>query len=173
MSIPEQQFPYLLAVGVSLDSPEVASQIANSLVEKFVEADLSLRARRARERTSFINLLIEDAGVDLRAAEDTLEKFKDSNRLLSSIPVATEKVRLQRDLEVQREFYVRLRKQSLFYELAGQKGISAISIVEKARPAIEPYTLRVRTKVGLAGAGSLLLAVILACAVESLRGRFQ
>ena len=106
VGIPDSKFPYLLAVSVSLDSPELASQIANSLVGQFMGADLALQARNARERASFINSLVGDVSVDLRFAEDTLDEFMDSNRLLSSISVAAETTRMRRDLEVQREFYL-------------------------------------------------------------------
>ena len=72
VSVPDQQFPFLLSVSVSLNSPKMASQIANSVVERIVQADLALQTRRARERTSFINSLVKNVGVDLRAAEEKL-----------------------------------------------------------------------------------------------------
>ncbi len=174
VNIPDGRFPFLLAVNVKLDSPQVGSQIANRLVEQFVGADLTLQARRASERTSFIESLVEDVGVDLRIAEDRLEKYKDSNRLSSSISVVAEVARLERDLETQSALFVRLRKEELLYNSVGQEGGSAISMVEKARPPREPYTMGVGAKVGLAGLGSLLLAVVLACFAESLaRRRFR
>ena len=76
-----QTFPNLLSLTVSLDTPELAAEIANRLISLISDFDLSIRAKRARRRTAFINSQLVIAEQELREGEEALEEFQERNRL--------------------------------------------------------------------------------------------
>ncbi len=174
VNVPDPKLPFVLSVNVTLDSPEMVSQVTNSLVERIMEAARIRQEESSRQRTSFLDSQAKAAEVDLWAAEEKLERFLDTNRKTSSPRLTLERERLERDLALKREFFVELRVQEAVSRLNERGSISAISILERAYPPREPSTLRMGTKVTLAGVGGLLLAVVLVCVAESVVwGRFR
>ncbi len=119
-----------------------------------------------RERISQIEMQIEAVRLDLEAAEETLERFLDANRLMSTARLTVQRRRLEREVAFQSGLFIELRTRKSISRLAQDEEISAVSIVEKAYPPREPYTQRAGTKVALAGVASFLLALVLACAAE-------
>ena len=109
---------------------------------------------------------IEAVRLDLKAAEETLERFLDANRLVSTARLTVQRRRLEREVAFQSGLFIELRTRESVSRLAQDEEISAVSIVERAYPPREPYTRGAGTKVALAGVASFLLALVLACAAE-------
>ena len=115
---------------------------------------------------------IEAAELDLRAAEETLEKFLDANRLTSTAGLALQKRRLEREVELQSNLFIELRTRLAVSRLKVDDEISTITIIERASPPHEPHTLGAGTEVVLAGVAGIVLALVLAGAAEFIgRGR--
>ncbi len=161
VSIPNRLLPFFLSIDVSLDDPEMASQIANRLVERLAEVDVLRQGKASKEQTSLIEIQAEAVELDLRAAEETLEKFLDANRLMSTARLAGQKRRLEREVELQSGLFIELRTRLAVSRLTEDQGFSAVSIVERAYPPREPYTLLAGTDIALAGLAGLLLALAL------------
>ncbi len=174
VTVPNESYPFLLAIDVVLDNAELASRIANRLVERVAEADAMRRGRANREHASHIEIQLQTVKLDLKAAEEALEKFLDANRLVSTARLTIQKRRLEREVRLQSGLFIELRTREAFSRLAGDEEVSAVSFVERAYPPREPYTSGAGTEVVLAGVAGLLLALTLACAAESLgRVRFR
>ena len=143
----------------------MAAEIANRLISLISDFDLSIRAKRARRRTAFINSQLVIAEQELREGEEALEEFQERNRL-ATVKLRTEKSRLEREVKLQSELFVMLRKEQTSARIAEQSEGSAISVLEKAYPPREPYTPGIASDFILAGSAGFLLAIVLAFAAE-------
>ena len=159
-------FPNLLSLNVSFDSPELAAEIANRLIGLISDFDLSIRAKRARGRTAFIDSQLRLAQRELKDGEEALEEFQERNRLSNSVKLRTLQGRLQREVQLQGELFVMLRKEQAVARIAEENEISAISVLEKAYPPREPYMPKTGSNVTLVGFAGFLLAIVLAFAAE-------
>ncbi len=162
----QRNFPNLLSLKVSFDNPELAAEIANRLIGLISDFDLSIRAKRARGRSSFIESQLEVAARELREGEEALEEFQERNRLSSSVKLLTLRNRLEREVQLQGELFVMLRKEQALARIAEENEASAISVLEKAYPPRQPYSPNTRADVVLAGFAGLVLAIVLAFAAE-------
>ncbi len=174
VSAPNRLFPFFLSINVSLEDPEMASQIANRLLERLSEVDTLRHAKSSKEHTALIEMQIEAAELDLRAAEETLEKFLDANRLVSTARLAVQKRRLEREVELQSNLFIELRTRLAVSRLKVDEEMSSVTIIERASPPHEPYTLHAGTQVVLAGIAGIVLVLVLTGAAEFFgRGRVR
>lgn len=91
-------------LAVSADSPELAEQIATRLLELLSQFNLEVRQTQAREEGEFVNARLQEAQADLRAAEEALQEFLQSNREFQNSPTLLfEHDRLQRQVRLRQE----------------------------------------------------------------------
>ena len=161
----QTSFPNLLSLTVSFDSPELAADIANRLISLVSDFDRGIRAKKARSRSDFIDTQLEVAQRELGEGEQALEEFQERNRL-SSIKLRTQLGRLEREVLLQGELFVLLRKEQAMARIAEEIEAPAISVLEKAYPPRQPYTPNIGSDVTLAGFAGFLLAIVLAFVAE-------
>ena len=162
----QTNFPNLLSLNVSFDNPELAAEIANRLIDLISDFDLGIRAKRARGHSAFIDSQLEIAAAQLEEGEQALEEFQERNRVSNSVKLLTRRGRLEREVKLQGELFVMLRKKQALARIAEENEASAIAVLEKAFPPREPYSPNTKNDVILAGFAGLLLAIVLAFAAE-------
>jgi uncharacterized protein involved in exopolysaccharide biosynthesis len=101
---------------VSARYPTAARDVARILLRQLGEFNLDTRQNTARNRRQFIEARVAAAAHDLETAEDALRRFYERNRQLQTSPqLRFEEQRLTRQLSVQQEVYLTLRRE---YETA-------------------------------------------------------
>lgn len=175
-------FP-VLSVRAGWTDPQMAADLANAFVAALAEYDQTIRSAAAKDRREFIaNQIVETQNL-LKAAEENLRTFRQRNRLLMvaesaaadtkrSVPPALELRRdqLQREVTVQSELYLTLKKGFEQARISELDEASPIVILDEAAPP-RSRTGQSRSMLVLAG-GFLGLVVGLAFAgVTELRRR--
>jgi uncharacterized protein involved in exopolysaccharide biosynthesis len=173
----------VLRIHARWTEPATAAAIANAFVDALAGHDQKIRSSAARARREFIDQQITDTGKALRAAEDALRIFKQQNRLLAlaetqtadnpmSVPpeLLQRKDQLQREVNVQGELYLTLKKGFEQARIAEMDDASALVIIERAAAPRIPIGSGRRTTVILAGMLGLMIAAGIA-GLRELRSR--
>jgi uncharacterized protein involved in exopolysaccharide biosynthesis len=101
---------------VDARSATAARDVAQLLLDRLTDFNLNSRQSTARERRAFIEGRVGATERELRAAEEDLRTFYERNRQWEASPqLRFEEQRLSRQVAVQQELYLTLRRQ---YEVA-------------------------------------------------------
>jgi uncharacterized protein involved in exopolysaccharide biosynthesis len=155
-------------VRLSVDAryPELAAAVANRFILYLNEFNTETRQSQARERRKFIETRLSEAEQGLRAAEEQLRAFYDRNALWQQSPqLVFQEGRLRRQVDIQQEVYVTLRRE---YETARIEEVNdtpVITVIERAVPPTERSAPRRGVWVVLALVLGALAAVFLAYGV--------
>ncbi|RPI20080.1 MAG: hypothetical protein EHM61_27765, partial [Acidobacteria bacterium] len=160
-----RDFPNLMTLQVTARSPDLAADIANRLIARLKAYDVDLRGRNARERLQFIEEQIAGVQKKLGTAEDALQRFTDRNRG-SMGQLTLEKSRLEREVLLQQEIFLTLKKEFEVARIAEKKETSSISIIDQASPPRFASSPKTRLNVALAGVVGLMMSVFLAFLIE-------
>ena len=159
----------VMTLNVEATKPQLAADIANALVEELVRYNQEVRNSRARENRAFVERRLEETKWDLQKAEEALKVFHERNRRVELSPeLQLQAGRLQREVMLQSEIFVTLKKE---YELAKIGEIKEIPVINVLDPAVAPvYRSKPRRKrsVVLSGIVGLLGGVGLAFLFEFL-----
>lgn len=79
----------LLAVSVEVPDPQLAADIANALTSGFIESQLDASMNTALATSSWMNSRLAELQDKLKAAEDTLQAYRESEGLVDVGGVAT------------------------------------------------------------------------------------
>lgn len=171
----------VLLIKASWNNPDMAADLANAFLDALADYDKRIRSSAAKDRREFIGKQVDETAKHLKDAEDALRKFKEENRLLILadkvqsasgntvvVPPQLELRRdqLQRDVTVQAELYLSLKKAFDQARIAELDEASGLVVIERASPP------RQRTNTGrrvivMAGAMlGLLAGGVLAVGVE-------
>ena len=147
-----------VAVRVSARWPTLAADVANRAVGLVSEFNKEQRLTRAQARREFLEGRVAATQDELRAAENALRGFFETNRTWRDSPALTiEELRLRRQVETVSSLYLSLRQQ---YEAARIDEVNTtpvITVVDRAVPPRRPEWPR-RTLVAVTAA--LLGAVL-------------
>ncbi len=105
-------------VRLSVEGPSAtaARDVALLLLDRLADFNLNTRQSTARERRAFVEGRVAATEGELRAAEEGLRAFYERNRQWQSSPgLQFEEQRLRRQVTVQQELYLTLRRE---YEMA-------------------------------------------------------
>ncbi len=138
-----------LDIFVSFRDPDIASQMANYIVEQLDNYNKNFRKSKAGNSRAYMERQLEKAREDLKKAEQNLISFRESNRQLASSPaLQQEMARRARELRIQEEIFLVITKEYEKAKLQEIKDIPIIDIVEKSiPPAVKSNS---RTKILLA-----------------------
>lgn len=152
----------IISVRVNTIDRQLSAEIANSLVAQLqvylVDSQTSSTSRllkTAEDRTS-------QSQAALLAAENALHDFRKSNRTIVSPELQLRLEQLQRDVELQKELYIRLKTQVELLRLSEQQEADLVDIVREAEVPI--WKSWPPTKAAVAGAAvfGFLLGVTIA-----------
>ena len=149
----------LITVTVTTKYPELSEQIAANLLEAIGTFNNQSRKAQATAERQFTERRMQEAGAELRTAEDRLQQFLESNRTFRSSPELTVSYdRLSRNVSFQQQIYTTLSQAYEQARIEEVRDTPSITIVERPLPARRlprPWT----NAIGLA-----MLATILAAA---------
>jgi tyrosine-protein kinase Etk/Wzc len=153
----------LITVTADLEWPELAARVANhatALVDTF---NVQQRQSRARWRRIFAEAQAQEAQGSLRSAEDRLRDFQQTNRQYQQSPELTfEQARLRRQLDVEQEVYLGVRRELETSRLDEVNDVPVITVVDSAiAPTFRQFPKRTVMTVSSVFVG-LFLGVLIA-----------
>lgn len=130
----------LIRVGVTMEEPQLAANITNSIGSILLQHLTDTRNKQARAKREFLEGRLGDANLELKQSEDKLTEFRNKNSSISTSPsLQLEFNRLTRNVEIQAQIYLSLRQQ---FELARVEEINStpqVLILDEAQRAIKPF----------------------------------
>jgi len=152
----------LIVVKVQNTDPQLAANIANTLISKFAEQTQQIQA--SRYASSKVNLEAQLKRIDeqIQATSDQLEKIKDSTEN------GSERTRLETALAQYRQTYASLLQSFEQVRVAEAGSTSNVVQIEESSPPNRPIRPRTLFNTVLAGVVGLILAVLVIFLIETL-----
>ena len=128
----------LISVYVYNQNSKLASDIANYISDYVVEFVTSQQRKFATQNRTFVEAQLNNASKDLSNAEELLTIFRKNNPItLDSPDLQLQRARLLRNVEVDQEVYITLRKQYEITKIEESKVRLLVNILDPAKPSIE------------------------------------
>lgn len=116
ISVRADQYTNIVTVSVDSRYPKLAASVASNIVQYLNDFNTQQRQSQARHRREFVEGRVASTEQELHDAEDQLKTFYQHNRSWQQAPALVfEEGRLRRQLDVQQEVYLTLRRE---YETA-------------------------------------------------------
>ena len=139
----------IVRLNVESPFPALCADVANRFIDYLNDFNTHTRQSQARARRQFAHQQVIAAGEELREAEEQLKQFYQQNRSWQDAPqLAFEEGRLRRQVEIQQEVYLTLRRE---YEthierlnLAGSTRFMVVVLLPQT--TTEPYAADVELK---------------------------
>lgn len=129
----------MVSVRVRTTSPAASHEIAQRLLTGLNAFNLVTRQSTARAERVFTEGRMEEARQALRAAEGSLQRFLETNRVLSNSPSLTfDRDRLQREVTLRQQVFTALVQQFEQARLKEVRDTPVLSLVEAPVPAARP-----------------------------------
>jgi uncharacterized protein involved in exopolysaccharide biosynthesis len=126
----------IVRVSVDARNADVASTVANRLVEYLNEFNTHKRQSQGRERRRFSEQRVAAADSELRRAEEAVKTFYERNRGWQQAPeLVFEEARLRRRLTVGQEIYLTLKRE---YETARIDEVNDTPVITVIDTAVVP-----------------------------------
>mgnify|MGYP001178476334 FL=1 len=128
----------LISVYVYNQNSKLASDIANYISDYVIEFVTSQQRKFATQNRAFVETQLDNALKDLSNSEELLTIFRKNNPItLDSPELQLQRARLLRNVEVDQEVYITLRKQYEITKIEESKVRLLVNILDPAKPSIE------------------------------------
>ena len=140
-----------MSIGVTADNPIMAAAIPNAILDELMRYNQDIRVTRSSENRKFVEDQIKTTQDLLTAAEDAYSIFQKGNSLKVSLEGEVERDRLKRNITVQTEVFIQLKKQLELAKIEEMERRPTIEILERARPPQRKFKPAVKKGVIMAG----------------------
>jgi len=158
-----------VTVRARTESPEVSLQIAERLLEGLNRFNLVTRQSQAREERRFTEERLSAARASLRAAEDALQTFLQSNRQFNAPQLTFQQQRLQREVALQQQVVMALAQQYEDARIREVRDTPVITVLEKPTLPVLPDPRGRLLLLSLGTLGALMLGAAVVLAREGMR----
>ena len=129
----------LITVSVYNQNSDLASDIANYISEYVVRFVTDEQRKFASQNRTFIESQLTLSKNDLSNSEEKLTKFRKAHPIsLDNPDLQLQRARLFRDIEVNQEVYITLRKQYEISKIEESKVRLLVNVLDEAIPSINP-----------------------------------
>jgi uncharacterized protein involved in exopolysaccharide biosynthesis len=119
--------------------PKVAALVTNQVVDALDHFDLQTATSRAGERRQFIEQRMNQSARTLAEAEGRLEQFRQENLRIGNAPgLLLDQARLQREVEIEQQIYLTLRKEYELARIDEQRSVPVVSVLDRAVAPVVP-----------------------------------
>lgn len=154
--------------------PELAEQIIGRLLALVNEFNVKTRQSRASAERQFTSSRLAEVRVDLRNAEDELQRFLQRNREFRNSPhLVFQQERLTRNVAQQQQLFSTLSEAHEQAKIEEVRDTPVITIVERAEVPLQPDSRGLARNLLLALLASGIVAVLVAVARDASRGAFR
>lgn len=156
----------IVSLEVTTGSAALSADVANALTALLESYLIEVRQQDGTKNRAFIDDRLAEASAALAQAEEGLTEFREANRRISGSPeLQRTEARLQRDLMIQEQVFLELRKQKEIADIESVKNTPVLKVLDPAQPPIRP-SRPLRSLMVVAG---LLLGAFLAVSWVVLR----
>ena len=149
----------LIEVTVLMDEPQLAADIAN-FISKYVILYVGNEQKHFATKTKlFLKTMLDSSKIDLKESEIELTNFKKKNPLSLDTPdLQLKRLRLTRNVEVNQEVYITIRKQYELSKIEESKERLFVNILDNAKPSLyKEYPNRLIIIISFTFLGTLFL----------------
>jgi uncharacterized protein involved in exopolysaccharide biosynthesis len=115
--------------------PAVAAAVTNRVLQLLNDFDVSTAASQAREKRKFIDARLDEAKQKLLEAESQFENFGEENLRIGKAPeLLLQQARLERELNIEQEVYLALRKEAEMARIDEQRSLPVLNVLDYATP---------------------------------------
>jgi uncharacterized protein involved in exopolysaccharide biosynthesis len=123
----------LVSMSADMQWPELASQVANRLVDEVSKFNREKRGSRARSKREFLEARHDSAQIQLRAAEERQRFFYEQNRgFIASPSLKADEARIRRDVELSSDLFLNLQRQLEIARLDEINDAALITVIDTA-----------------------------------------
>lgn len=126
----------VISLSYSSPEPEFSASVANAFLEELIVFNQDVRDTKAKLNRLFIEKQLEENHALLKKAEADLAEFTARNKKIATPDLEMELDRLKRNVKVQEEVYITLKKQLELAKIEEQERKPAIEIIEKPKPPL-------------------------------------
>jgi len=177
----------IIQIGVEDVDPKMAANIANAYVGQLDRMIMQLGAGSAGNQRKFVSEQLAKAEGELRTAEDSLRQFQERNRAVllgdmansmrlpaNRVPqIGLDLARLTRNLKAQEGIYISLTQQLEQAKISEAQDMPVVQALDPAIPRLRPVKPKIKLNVGLAGAVSLLVGILLSFFLDFIQRQRQ
>ena len=156
----------VVSLSYSSGEPELSAAIVNAFLKELITYNQDIRDTKAKQNREFIEERLEENRKLLKKAEAELADFTAKNKKIVTPDLEIELDRLKRNVKVQEEVYVMLKKQLELAKIEEQEKKPVIEIIENASAPLYKSSPKAKRNVVLAGFVSLFLFSGLAFVLE-------
>jgi uncharacterized protein involved in exopolysaccharide biosynthesis len=149
--------------------PSLSKALADRLVKGVNDFNLDTRKSQASAERQFVEARLVEAGKELRAAENELQTFLLSNRVLFSPTLAFERDRLQREIGLRQQVYTSLVQSREDARIREVRDTPVITVIDAPMLPQRPESRRLLLSAVLGGVSVVLLAALITLAAEAAR----
>lgn len=125
----------LVSLGVDMQWPDLAAEVANRLVDEVSKFNRETRVSRAKSKRLFLEARHDSAELQLRAAEERQRFFYEQNRgTLTSPSLRADEARIKREVELASDLFLTLQQQLEAARLDEINDAALITVIDKAIP---------------------------------------
>lgn len=139
-----------MTISTTADNPAMAAAIPNAILDELIVYNQTVRVSRTSENRVFIENQLKETQALLKTAEDAYSSFQRKN-IKGGPELEVERDRLKRNVTVQTEVYIQLRKQLELAKIEEQEKRPTIEVLERAIPPRRKFKPAVMKGVIMAG----------------------
>jgi len=125
----------LVSLTVDMQWPDLASQVANTVVDEVSKFNRETRVSRAKAKRQFLEGRHDSAQGQLRIAEEKQRFFYEQNRgLLTSPSLKAEESRIKREVDLASDLFMSIQAQLETARLDEINDAALITVIDKAIP---------------------------------------
>jgi uncharacterized protein involved in exopolysaccharide biosynthesis len=158
----------VITLSYSTTEAELSAAIVNSFLDELITYNQDIRDSKAKQNRIFIERQLDDNQKLLKKAEAELADFTARNRKIATPELEVELDRLKRNVKMQEEVYITLKKQLELAKIEEQERKPAIEVIEKASAPLYKSKPKTKMNVILAAFVSFFLFAGLAFVLEYL-----
>jgi uncharacterized protein involved in exopolysaccharide biosynthesis len=158
----------VIILSYSTNEPELSAAIVNAFVDELIIYNQDIRDTKAKQNRIFIERQLDENQKLLKKAEDELTIFTSRNKKIVTPELEVELDRLKRNVKMQEEVYITLKKQLELAKIEEQERKPSIEIIEKAAAPLYKSSPKTRRNVILAAFLSFVLFAGVAFVLEYL-----
>ena len=129
----------LVSLEVSTRAASLSADVANALTTLLETYLIEVRQQDGAKNRAFIDGRLTEASAALTGAEGRLTKFREANRRITGSPeLQVVEGRLQRDVMIQEQVFLELRKQKEIADIEAVKNTPVLKVLDDAQAPIRP-----------------------------------
>lgn len=161
--------PSVMLIRVSLKDPHLAAAVANEVLAQLSIYLQDIKDSKAAKSRQFIENQLADNQKLLKNAEAEQAAFLSRNKKIVTPELEAERDRFKRNVTVQEEVFITLKKQLELAKIEEQEKRPSIEIINQAYPPLRKSWPAIKRKAVSAGLLSLFLLSVLAIGIDLIR----